>query len=133
MMRYKIVAQAFGSKFIPKTIRWLVGQGGRMLEALREHHPLALHSVSLSLASPEEVDANRLATLVEMNRQLQPSLVSEHLAWSWWQGVHAPDLLPVATQRLSVEPAASSNRHRSDGFGAFYRTGESIALCPFGP
>lgn len=66
-----------------------------MLEALREHHPLALHSVSLSLASPEEVDANRLATLVEMNRQLQPSLVSEHLAWSWWQGVHAPDLLPV--------------------------------------
>jgi uncharacterized protein (UPF0276 family) len=37
----------------------------------------------------------RLDALVELNRRLEPALVSEHLAWSWWQGAYAPDLLPA--------------------------------------
>ena len=71
------------------------GSRWRMLEALRSRHPLSLHSVSLSLASPEPVDDGRLAALCELTHRLQPALVSEHLAWSWWRGVYAPDLLPA--------------------------------------
>ena len=64
---------------------WVAGGPRRdMLRALASAHPLSLHSVSLSLASPDPVDAARLSALAEMNRELAPALVSEHLAWSWW-------------------------------------------------
>jgi uncharacterized protein (UPF0276 family) len=51
--------------------------------------------VSLSLAAaaaPDNAGLGQLAALVD---RLQPSLVSEHLAWSTWRGVYRPDLLPV--------------------------------------
>ncbi len=74
---------------VPGGPRW------RMLESLRQRHPLSLHSVSLSLASPQAIAPQRLQGLVDLARRLQPALISEHLAWSWWQNQHAPDLLPV--------------------------------------
>ena len=74
-----------------------------LLRALASTHPLSLHSVSLSLASPDPVDAARLSALAEMNRELAPALVSEHLAWSWWQGVYAPDLLPVVRSDVLLQ------------------------------
>jgi uncharacterized protein (UPF0276 family) len=67
----------------------------RWLEAIRARHALSLHGVSLSLAAaaaPDNAGLGQLAALVD---RLQPSLVSEHLAWSTWRGVYRPDLLPV--------------------------------------
>jgi uncharacterized protein (UPF0276 family) len=66
-----------------------------LLQALRERHPLSLHSVSLSLASPEPLNTARLQALSQLCQRLQPALVSEHLAWSWLKGTYAPDLLPA--------------------------------------
>lgn len=85
---------------------YLVEGGPRLawLDTLRAGHPLALHSVSLSLAGSEPPDAGRLARLAALVRRLEPVLVSEHLAWSGRQGVYLPDLLP------------------------FPRTGEALAL-----
>lgn len=79
----------------PENYQVAGGPRWHMLEALRQHHPLSLHSVSLSLAGPDPLCTERLSALVEMNRRLQPALVSEHLAWSWHRGTYAPDLLPV--------------------------------------
>jgi uncharacterized protein len=83
----------------------LVSGGPRlhMLQALAERHPLSLHSVSLSLASPEPVDPQRLQGLQRLSRMLQPALISEHLAWSWWRGTYAPDLWPVRRSPLSLD------------------------------
>ena len=53
----------------PENYQVAGGPRWRMLEVLRERHPLSLHSVSLSLASPEAVDEKRLAALCEMNRR----------------------------------------------------------------
>lgn len=66
------------------------------LDALRAEHPLSLHSVSLSLAGSAPPDPGQLARLVGLVRRVQPALVSEHLAWSRWQGAYLPDLLPFA-------------------------------------
>ncbi len=76
---------------------YMVGGGPRLawLDALREHHPLSLHGVALSLAAdcaPDPAHLERLAILVH---RFEPALVSEHLAWSTWGGVYRPDLLPV--------------------------------------
>lgn len=64
------------------------------LEAVRQEHPLSLHGVSLSLAGSEPVDPVAVAGLARLVRELQPVLVSEHLAWSRFDGSYFPDLLP---------------------------------------
>ncbi|MDM0116204.1 DUF692 domain-containing protein [Variovorax sp. J22R133] len=67
----------------------------RWLEAVRSNHPVSLHGVSLSLAGDKAPDAAHLARLAGLVRRIEPALVSEHLAWSAWNGSHFPDLLPI--------------------------------------
>lgn len=75
---------------------YMVSGGPRLswLEAIRSRHPVSLHGVSLSLAADAEPDAGHLKRLGELCRRIEPALVSEHLAWSVWQGSYHPDLLP---------------------------------------
>lgn len=76
---------------------YMVAGGPRLawLHAIRERHPLSLHGVALSLASDAVPDAAHLDRLAALVDRLQPARVSEHLAWSRWQGAYQPDLLPV--------------------------------------
>jgi uncharacterized protein len=75
---------------------YLVDGGPRLrwLDAVRARHPLSLHGVSLSLAGAEPLDDGHLARLAALVRRIQPALVSEHLAWTAWNGQAFPDLLP---------------------------------------
>ena len=75
---------------------YYVAGGPRLawLDAVRARHPVALHGVSLSLAADKPPDSVHLARLAALTRRIEPALVSEHLAWSYWQGVYHPDLLP---------------------------------------
>lgn len=75
---------------------YLVAGGPRLhwLEAIRATHPLSLHGVSLSLAGTAPLDLSHLARLAALVRRIRPALVSEHLAWTAWDGRHFPDLLP---------------------------------------
>lgn len=75
---------------------YLVAGGPRLawLETIRERHAMSLHGVSLSLAADAPPDTAHLARLADIVRRTQPALVSEHLAWSFWNGAYHPDLLP---------------------------------------
>ena len=76
----------------------LVAGGPRLrwLEAVRSVHPVSLHGVSLSLAGDAPPDPEHLKRLAALSRRIEPVLISEHLAWSAWNGQHFPDLLPFA-------------------------------------
>lgn len=75
---------------------YLVDGGPRLawLDAIRESHPVSLHGVALSLAADARPDASHLRRLRALADRVEPALVSEHLAWSTWQGAYHPDLLP---------------------------------------
>jgi uncharacterized protein len=75
---------------------YMVAGGPRlaMLEALRSSFPISVHGVGLSLAADQAPDAEHLARLCEVVRRAEPFLVSEHLAWSSFEGYSVPDLLP---------------------------------------
>lgn len=80
---------------------FMVDGGPRLawLQQIRARHPLSLHGVALSLAAaapPDEAHLERLAALVD---RFEPARVSEHLAWSVWDGAYRPDLLPVPRTR----------------------------------
>ncbi len=64
------------------------------LDAVRARHPISLHGVSLSLAADKPPDSVHLARLAALTRRVEPALMSEHLAWSYWNGAYNPDLLP---------------------------------------
>ncbi len=75
----------------------------RLLE-LRQHYPVSLHGVGLSLGRADDLDVAHLAQLRKLVDDIDPVIVSEHLAWSAYSHRHVPDLLPLplTKQALSV-------------------------------
>jgi uncharacterized protein (UPF0276 family) len=65
------------------------------LHGVRARQPLSLHAVGLSLGSAAGVDGLHLARLCQLDRELNPGLVSDHLSWSVHAGRFLPDLLPL--------------------------------------
>jgi uncharacterized protein (UPF0276 family) len=84
------------------------------LEAIRARHPVALHGVSLSLAADAPPDAAHLARLAALVRRVEPALVSEHLAWSTWQGQYLPDLLPFPRTHAALRRIADNIARTQD-------------------
>jgi uncharacterized protein len=74
----------------------------RLLE-LRQHYPLSLHGVALSLGSAEALDRGHLGRFKALIEVLQPTLVSEHLAWSAADGIYLNDLLPFPYTEESLD------------------------------
>jgi uncharacterized protein len=65
------------------------------LQRLRAIYPLSLHGVGLSLGSADPISEPHLRQLVQLVRQFEPMLVSEHLSWSSVDGRFTNDLLPL--------------------------------------
>ena len=91
-----LACPAHGLWFEVHPENYLVAGGPRLawLEAIRERHAISVHGVSLSLAADARPDTVHLARFADLVRRVQPALVSEHLAWSFWNGAYHPDLLP---------------------------------------
>jgi len=92
-----LACKAAGLWFEVHPENYLMDGGPRLawLQAIREHHPVALHGVSMSLAGPDAPDPLHLRKLAQLVSRIEPVLVSEHLAWSRIGGHYLPDLLPV--------------------------------------
>ena len=83
-----------------------MGAGGtphRHLQAIREHYPLSIHGVGLSLGGARDLDADHLDRLAALVRRYEPMLVSEHLAWSSDGSGYLNDLLPVPYTRGALD------------------------------
>lgn len=74
------------------------GAGGLLhaqLGALRQHLPLSIHGVGLSLGGFDRPEPEHLRRLRQLCDRYEPALVSEHLAWSTYAGQYLSDLLPI--------------------------------------
>ncbi|HEY9271445.1 DUF692 domain-containing protein [Achromobacter sp.] len=75
-----------------------MGAGGpphRLLTAIRDRYPLALHGVGLSIGGARPPDPRHLKRLKALIRRYEPGLFSEHLAWSAHGASYFGDLLPL--------------------------------------
>jgi uncharacterized protein (UPF0276 family) len=82
-------------------------EGGRplvILTKVREHYPLALHGVSMSLGSVSGLNRAHLAQLQALVDRADPLFVSDHLCWTGIRGFNSHDLLPLpyTEEALSV-------------------------------
>ena len=112
-------ARAEGLWFEVHPENYMVAGGPRIgwLEAIRSRHPVSLHGVSLSLAGEAEPDAAHLERLAKLVRRIQPALISEHLAWSTWNGQYFPDLLPFQRTTAALHRIASNIARTQDALG----------------
>jgi uncharacterized protein (UPF0276 family) len=74
----------------------------RLLE-LRRGYPVSLHGVALSLGSAEDLDRRHLGRFKALIERTEPTLVSEHLAWSAIGGAYLNDLLPLPYTEASLD------------------------------
>lgn len=67
----------------------------RHLEKVREHWPLSIHGVGLSIGGDGPLDRDHLDRLDHLLSRFEPRWFSEHLAWSSHGGHWFNDLLPL--------------------------------------
>ena len=73
------------------------------LGLIREHYPLSLHGVGLSIGAEGPLDVQHLKRLADLIERYQPHAFSEHLAWSSHGPLFLNDLLPLAYDRPTLE------------------------------
>jgi uncharacterized protein (UPF0276 family) len=77
------------------------------LERLRRDYAVSLHGVGLSLGGADPLDRGHLLRVKKLVERIQPSLVSEHLAWSVGGGAYLNHLLPLPYDRTRLDATAS--------------------------
>ncbi|MDH4563737.1 DUF692 domain-containing protein [Pseudomonas sp. BN411] len=73
------------------------------LGEIRQHYPLSIHGVGLSIGADQPLDKAHLHRLATLLGRYQPESFSEHLAWSTHGDYFLNDLLPLAYDRASLE------------------------------
>jgi len=71
------------------------GKPKYFLHAIREHYPMAMHGVSLSIGSCDPLNLDYLSKLKTLSQEIEPLWISDHLCWTGVGGVNSHDLLPM--------------------------------------
>jgi uncharacterized protein (UPF0276 family) len=101
------------------TENYLVAGGNprRVLRAVRERRPIALHGVSLSIGSTDPLDEAYLDQVAALCREVEPAVVSDHLCWSSLGGHTVHDLWPVPYTAEALAHVAARVAHVQDRLG----------------
>ncbi len=94
--------------------------GGPRREALRRiraDYPVSCHGVGLSLGSADGLDDTHLARLRDLFAEIEPGLISEHVAWSVAEGDYLNDLLPLPYTREALEVLCRNVDRAQEAFG----------------
>lgn len=98
------------------------GLARQQLFALRDHYPMTMHGVNLSLGGLDPLDWVYADKLKKLYKELEVSWFSEHLCFSHGEGLYSHDLLPLPYTDEAVRHCAQ----RIDQFQDFW--GEKILI-----
>jgi len=71
------------------------GRPRRNLEKVREHYPIVMHGISMSIGTVDPLDSLYLKQLKALINAVKPAWVSDHLCWTGIAHRNSHDLLPV--------------------------------------
>ncbi len=111
----------------PKNIDWFeiisenfMVDGGKpkyYLHAIREHYPMVMHGVSMSLGSTDPLDLDYMKRLKKLHDELQPEWLSDHLCWTGINGINTHDLLPVPYTEEALDLMVERIKQAQDYMG----------------
>lgn len=79
------------------------GKPKYFLHSIREHYPMVMHGVSLSIGSTDELNMDYLRALKTLAREVDPEWISDHLCWTGAHGFNSHDLLPLPYTEEAIE------------------------------
>lgn len=93
------------------------GKALQILEQVRNHYPLSLHGVGLSLGSADSLSTTHLAKLKRLITRFEPGLVSEHVCWGSIGQQHLNDLLPLPYTEEALSHLVTRIKETQDYLG----------------
>lgn len=102
----EFMARRPGLPFVEVHSENFFGDGGaalQVLQGVREHYPVSLHGVGLSLGAAAGVDPWHLDRLARLAGRIDPLRISDHASFARGPGRHANDLLPIGFTRASLD------------------------------
>lgn len=95
-------------------------EGGKPLDYLtriREHYPMVMHGVSMSIGSTEPLNFDYLQQLKALIKRVEPAWFSDHLCWTGVNGVNLHDLMPLPYTEEAVQHVADRVSQVQDYLG----------------
>lgn len=71
------------------------GKAKRNLARIREHYPVVMHGIALSIGTVDPLNSEYLKKLKKLADFLKPAWISDHLCWTGVAHKNSHDLLPV--------------------------------------
>ena len=65
------------------------------LERIRQHYPMALHGVSLSIGSTDPLNTDYVRQVKTLADRIEAAWISDHLCWTGVKGINLHDLMPL--------------------------------------
>lgn len=95
-------------------------EGGKPLDYLtriREHYPMVMHGVSMSIGSTEPLNFDYLKQLKELIKRVEPEWISDHLCWTGVNGLNLHDLMPLPYTEEAIQHVADRVSQVQDYLG----------------
>ena len=83
------------------------GKPKHYLHAIREHYPMVMHGVSMSIGSTDPINVDYLKGLKTLIREIEPEWISDHLCWTSLGEINSHDLLPLPYNREALDHVVS--------------------------
>jgi len=103
-----------------------------LLLSVRQFHPVALHTVGVSVGSASGVDRAHLARVCELVDDVEPFIVSGHLAWSTHSDIYLNDLLPIPYDEETLRIVATHVHEVQDALRQRYVVENPASYVEFG-
>ena len=95
-------------------------EGGKPLDYLtriREHYPMVMHGVSMSIGSTEPLNFDYLKQLKALIKRVEPAWFSDHLCWTGVNGLNLHDLMPLPYTEEAIQHVADRVSQVQDYMG----------------
>lgn len=79
------------------------GKPLRYLDNIRQHYPMVMHGVSMSIGSVEPLNQEYLQQLKTLMQRVEPMWISDHLCWTGVDGINLHDLMPMPYTEEAIQ------------------------------
>jgi len=93
------------------------GKPKYFLHAIREHYPMVMHGVSMSIGSTDPLNMAYLKSLKTLANDLQPEWISDHLCWTGVNQHNSHDLLPLPYNEEAIKHVVERVKRVQDYLG----------------
>lgn len=87
------------------------------LSRIREHYPMVMHGVSMSIGSTEPLNRDYLTRLKQLIERVEPEWFSDHLCWTGVEGLNLHDLMPMPYTDEAIQHVADRVSQVQDFMG----------------